>query len=152
MEIDDTVNELHVLILLAALTPPPSQPLPTLADLHRFPDHTYAHEAWQFAYKYDTYLHRRWELESCYQNELDAQLEEARALRHYWNLLDSATNPESWRHNQIEALTELRDRLGPIAWGNGQMPPPVPWWTFEDVTDTQHGIDRRWLCLILSIQ
>ncbi len=120
---------MSVIILWAVLLPLPVGPMPTLADMERFPPRGIVISNLAFAQEHDRRLR-----EHCVSEELWVQ---SQFCYRAWDLLDNASRDSPNIEYRLDQLLSLRAHVGVNAYRGGRMPPPVPWWLFADLTGTQ---------------
>lgn len=103
------------------------------SDRQRFPPPEYARDALKFAEAHNKWLDTRHRFSAGSPDWKAWKAEHATCLR-AWALLVTLDggygpmSPECTRRN----LENLRSLLGPEAYAAGQMPPPCPWWLFQE--------------------
>ena len=100
-----------------------------LADLDRFPPKVYVQANRNAAVAHLNWLGSRarfsdtkLELESLYRRQWKRF--------HVWDLLSDAYNKQFYEGVRLNRLRLLRKIIGEEAYAVGDMPDPVPWWTF----------------------
>jgi len=104
---------------------------PPLADCLRFPDRTMVHDLLSFNYAYRRHLEVRQSLERTDRSELQAALRETDTLYRIWDAVRDVRCEYYYVAVRRRALKRLRELLGEEAYSNGQLPPVVPLWRFQ---------------------
>ncbi|MFO0808164.1 MAG: hypothetical protein U0746_06040 [Gemmataceae bacterium] len=105
---------------------------PRLSDCHRFPERGTVNELLAFNRSYRRYLDGRQNVEQdrCFQ--LRIALRETDFLYQVWDSVRDARCEYYYITVRRQALKRLRCMVGPEAYLNGDLPPYVPVWRFQD--------------------
>jgi hypothetical protein len=106
---------------------------PKLLDGERFPDRGTVAELLAFNRAYRRYLDARQALEQDRCDGLRAALKETDWLYQVWDSVRDARCEYYYITVRRQALKRLRSMIGPGAYADGDLPPYVPVWRFQEV-------------------
>jgi hypothetical protein len=106
---------------------------PRLSDGGRFPDRNSVNEYLAFNRAYRRYLDARQPLEPDRTWQFREALRETDWLYQVWDAVRDARCEFYYVTVRRQALKRLRDLVGPDAYYNGELPPYVPVWRFQDI-------------------
>ncbi|HEV3258915.1 MAG TPA: hypothetical protein VG013_18740 [Gemmataceae bacterium] len=106
---------------------------PPVYESLRFPDKASINGYLAFNRAYCRQLALRRPVELAHAAELDAALHEAEQLQDLWDTVKGARCEYYFVSYRRECLKKLREMMGDRAYYNGQLPPPVPLWRFQEI-------------------
>ncbi len=106
---------------------------PPLSDSHRFPDRTAINELLAVNRTFRQNIDVRQPGEPSRWWELHSVLQETDNLYHVWDTVRDARCEYYYVTVRRQALQRLRDLLGPQAYYQGNLPPHVPMWRFQEI-------------------
>lgn len=106
---------------------------PYLADATRFPDRAVVNELLAFNRAYRNYVETRQPMETTQGSQLRAVQREVEYLYQVWDTVRDARCDYYYVTVRRQALKKLRDLVGENAYYDGDLPPHVPLWRFQEV-------------------
>jgi hypothetical protein len=106
---------------------------PALCDCQRFPGRDVVNELLSFNRAYRQYLGSRQPIDLARWWDFRAALQETDYLYQVWDTLRDARCEYYYVTVRRRALKKLREMLGEEAYFNGELPPHVPLWRFQEL-------------------
>jgi len=121
---------MHSALIAVALLHSQDPTAVKLTDLERFPPRECVQENRNAAVDHLNWLGSRARFSDT-EAELESRYRRQQWRFDAWDLLSDACNAEFYARVRLDRLRRLRYAIGEEAYAAGDMPDPVPWWTFE---------------------
>jgi hypothetical protein len=106
---------------------------PAIRDAERFPNREAVNELLAFNRAYRQHIGARQPVELAHWWEFRAALQETDQLYQIWDTVRDARCDYYYVTVRRQALKKLREMIGDEAYWNGDLPPHVPLWRFQEI-------------------